>query len=185
MELRYGINPEQLARAGAVGDSAPIRLLSGHPSYINVLDALNAWQLVRDAAAALDRPAAASFKHVSPAGAAVPGPLDAAMAETWGVGSGVLSPAAMAYIRARDCDPRSSFGDFAAVTEPVDVSLAGVLASVVSDGVIAPGFEPGVMEILARKKGGSYVVFEADPGFEPPERERREVFGLVLEQLRR
>jgi phosphoribosylaminoimidazolecarboxamide formyltransferase/IMP cyclohydrolase len=182
VELRYGINPEQLARAGTIGESAPIRLLSGRPSYINLLDALNAWPLVREAAAALDRPAAASFKHVSPAGAAVAGPIDAVMAETWAAGPGALSPVARAYIRARDCDPKSSFGDFVAVSAPADLPLAGVLTSVVSDGIIAPGFEPGVMEILARKKGGTYVVIEAAPGFEPPEWERREVFGLELRQ---
>jgi AICAR transformylase/IMP cyclohydrolase PurH len=182
VELRYGINPEQLAGAGAIGESAPIRLLSGRPSYINLLDALNAWQLVREAAPALSRPAAASFKHVSPAGAAVPGPLDPVMEQTWATGSGVLSPVARAYIRARDCDPKASFGDFAAVSEPVDVALAAVLASVVSDGIIAPGFEPGVTGILARKKHGTYVVIEADPGFEPPDWERREVFGLELRQ---
>ena len=118
MELRYGINPEQLARAGTIGESAPIRLLSGRPSYINLLDALNAWPLVREAAAALDRPAAASFKHVSPAGAAVAGPIDAVMAETWAAEPGALSPVARAYIRARDCDPKSSFGDFVAVSAP-------------------------------------------------------------------
>ena len=183
MELRYGLNPEQLARAGAIDESAPpIRLLSGRPSYVNLLDALNAWQFVREAASALARPVATSFKHVSPAGAAAPGHIDAVMEETWATRSAVLSPVAVAYIRARDCDPKSSFGDFAAVSEPVDLSLASVLASVVSDGVIAPGFGPGVMDVLTKKKGGSYVVIEADSSFEPPEWERREVFGLGLEQ---
>lgn len=183
LELRYGINPEQLARAGAIDKSArPIRLLSGRPSYINLLDALNAWQLVREAASALGLPVATSFKHVSPAGAAASGHIDAVMEETWAVESGALSPAARAYIRARDCDPKSSFGDFVAVSEPVDCSLARVLASVISDGVIAPGFEPGVMDVLTKKKGGSYVVIEADRSFQPPGWERREVFGLELEQ---
>jgi phosphoribosylaminoimidazolecarboxamide formyltransferase/IMP cyclohydrolase len=156
--------------------------VSGRPSYINLFDALNAWQLVREAASALVCPVATSFKHVSPAGAAASGLLDAVMAETWAAGSRGLSPAARAYIRARDCDPKSSFGDFAAVSEPVDLSLAHVLATVVSDGVIAPGFEPGVMDILARKKGGSYVVIEGDPSIEPPSWERREVFGVAFEQ---
>lgn len=183
MELRYGINPEQLARASAIGKSSPpIRLLSGRPSYINLLDALNAWQLVREAASALTRPVATSFKHVSPVGAAAPGHIDAVMEQTWAVQSCALSPLATAYIRARDCDPKSSFGDFTAVSAPIDLSLARVLASVISDGVIAPGFEPGVMEVLTKKKGGAYVVLEADSGFEPPEWERREVFGLQLEQ---
>ena len=183
LELRYGINPEQLARAGAIDKSAPpIRLLSGRASYINLLDALNAWQLVREAASALGLPVATSFKHVSPAGAAASGDLDAVMEETWAVESGALSPVAMAYIRARDCDPKSSFGDFVAVSEPVDRSLARVLASVISDGVIAPGFEPGVMDVLIKKKGGCYVVIEADSSFRPPGWEKREVFGLKLEQ---
>jgi AICAR transformylase/IMP cyclohydrolase PurH len=185
VELRYGINPEQLARAGAIDGSAPpIRLLSGRPSYINLLDALNAWQLVREAASALGLPVATSFKHVSPAGAAAPGHIDDVMEETWAVESAALSPVAMAYVRARDCDPKSSFGDFVAVSEPVDLALARVLASVISDGVIAPGFQPGVMDILAKKKGGSYVVIETDSSFEPPDWERREVFGLELEQQR-
>lgn len=182
MELRYGINPEQTARASGVDQRAPIRLLSGRPSYINLLDALNAWQLVSEAAAALGRPAATSFKHVSPAGAAVSGDIDAVMEETWTVESRALSPVATAYIRARDCDPKSSFGDFVAVSDPVDLSLARVLAAVISDGVIAPGYEPGVVDILASKKHGSYIVIEADRGFEPPEWERRELFGLELRQ---
>lgn len=109
MELRYGINPEQLARTGAIDKNAPpIRLLSGRPSYINLLDALNAWQLVREAASALGLPVATSFKHVSPAGAAASGQIDAVMEETWAVESGALSPVATAYIRARDCDPGGS-----------------------------------------------------------------------------
>ncbi|HUB42341.1 MAG TPA: phosphoribosylaminoimidazolecarboxamide formyltransferase [Streptosporangiaceae bacterium] len=185
MELRYGINPGQLARASAIDESAPpIRLLRGRPSYVNLLDALNAWQLVREAASALGLPVATSFKHVSPAGAAAAGHIDDVMEETWAVESGTLSPVAMAYIRARDCDPKSSFGDFVAVSEPVDLPLARVLASVISDGVIAPGFEPGVMDVLARKKGGSYVVIEADGSFQPPASETREVFGLKLSQQR-
>jgi AICAR transformylase/IMP cyclohydrolase PurH len=183
MELRYGTNPEQAARAVPCDPSAsPIRLVSGSPSYINLLDALNAWQLAREAALALQHPIATSFKHVSPAGAATAGDLDAVMEETWAVDSGALSAIATAYIRARDCDPKSSFGDFVAISEPVDLSLAHVLASVVSDGIIAPAFEPGVVEILAKKKGGSYLVVEAVCDFEPPEWERREVFGLRLEQ---
>jgi AICAR transformylase/IMP cyclohydrolase PurH len=185
LELRYGINPDQLARASAIDQQAPpVRLLAGRASYINLLDALNAWQLVREASTALGRPVATSFKHVSPAGAAGSGPVDSVMEQTWAVDSRVLSPVATAYVRARDCDPKSSFGDFAAVSEPVDLSLARVLAAVVGDGIIAPGFEPGVLDILSRKKRGSYLVIEADPGFEPLAWERREIFGLVLEQQR-
>ncbi len=183
LQLRYGINPQLAARVVAVDDCAPpIQILSGRPSYINLLDALSAWQLVREAGASLGRPVATSFKHVSPAGAAASGGIDTVMREIWDVDPSGLSPAAAAYIRARDCDPKSSFGDFVGVSVPVDPALAHVLASVVSDGVIAPGFEPGVMGVLSKKKGGSFVVIEADPNFEPPEWERREVFGVELAQ---
>lgn len=140
MELRYGTNPEQSARTVFIDESdPPFRLVSGSPTYINLLDALNAWQLVRETALALHRPIATSLKHVSPAGAATADDLDAVMGETWAVERGAMSPAATAYIRARDCDPKSSFGDFVAISEPVDLSLAHVLAAVVSDGIIAPG----------------------------------------------
>ena len=163
MELRYGINPGQAARAEAVGEW-PIRVVNGSPSYINLLDALNSWQLVRAAGRALGLPAAASFKHVSPAGAAVAEGL------------------AEAYRRARDADPKSSYGDFVAVSEPVDEELAEVLRGVVSDGVIAPGFAPGTVEVLRRKKNGGFLVIEADPGFVPPTTESREVFGVRVTQ---
>lgn len=183
MHLRYGVNPGQSARAvPVVAGRSPLRLLAGRPSYINLLDALNAWQLVRDAAAALGRTTAASFKHVTPAGAAMAGEVDEVMADTWKVAPADLSAAASAYVRARDCDPRASFGDFVAVSDPVDRALAAVLASVYSDGIVAPGFEPGTVEVLAAKKRGSYLVVEADPAFEPPPWEGRDVFGLRLEQ---
>jgi phosphoribosylaminoimidazolecarboxamide formyltransferase/IMP cyclohydrolase len=186
LQLRYGINPQLAARVVAVDDCAPpIQILSGRPSYINLLDALNAWQLVREAGASLGRPVATSFKHVSPAGAAASGGIDTVMREIWDVDPSGLSPAAAAYIRARDCDPKSSFGDFVGVSVPVDPALAHVLASVVSDGVIAPGFEPGVIGVLSKKKGGSFVVIEADPNFEPPEWERREVLGVGAGQQSR
>lgn len=125
-----------------------MRLVSGEPSYANVLDAVSAWQLVHEAARSLERPAATSFKHVSPAGAAVAGTIDAAMEAIWGVDAAALSNVASAYLRARDCDPKSSFGDVVAVSEPVDSSRAAVLATVISDGIIAPGFEPGVVEVF-------------------------------------
>jgi phosphoribosylaminoimidazolecarboxamide formyltransferase/IMP cyclohydrolase len=183
VELRYGINPHQAASVDPAEPEAwPIRVVNGAPSYINLLDALSAWQLVSQAAAALDAPAATSFKHVSPAGSAVDGEVDDVMATTWGVDRTDLSPVARAYVRARDCDPKCSFGDFVAVSEPVDASLAAVLGSVVSDGVIAPGFEPGVAAQLARKKAGSYLVIEADPSFVAPRRETRELFGVRLTQ---
>ncbi len=164
MELRYGINPHQEARAEAVGRQWPVRVVNGTPSYINLLDALNGWQLVRAAGRALGLAAAASFKHVSPAGAAVADGL------------------AEACARARDADPKSSYGDFVAVSEPVDAELADALGPVVSDGIVAPGFEAGVVEVLRRKKKGEFLIVEADPDFVPPVVESREVFGVRVSQ---
>lgn len=183
MDLRYGMNPHQCARIASRPD-APVRVIHGAPSMINYLDALNAWQLVRDARAATDLVAATSFKHVSPAGAAVAGAVDDTMRETWGLGEGVIGSLASAYVRARDSDPRSSFGDMIAVSEPVDDELADLLVRVVSDGIIAPGFAPGTVKALAGKKSGRFLVLEVDPGYEPPEWEHREVFGVRLEQQR-
>jgi phosphoribosylaminoimidazolecarboxamide formyltransferase/IMP cyclohydrolase len=183
MRLKYGVNPQQVfANAEPVGDATPITVISGSPSYINLLDALNAWQLVREARAAIGKPAATSFKHVSPAGAAVAGPLDEAAASIYGLRESDLTPSALAYVRAREADPKSSYGDLAALSEPVDVVTAEFLKGVVSDGVIAPGYDPGVVGILAAKKGGRFLVIEADPSFEPPPSEAREVFGLRLAQ---
>jgi phosphoribosylaminoimidazolecarboxamide formyltransferase/IMP cyclohydrolase len=182
VQLRYGTNPEQMAGASLGDPGSPVGLVSGEPSYVNVLDALNAWQLVQEAAQSLERPVATSFKHVSPAGAAVAGAVDDVMEATWGVEVAALSPVASAYVRARDCDPKSSYGDLVAVSEPVDLSLATFLATVISDGIIAPGFEPGAVKVLSAKKSGRYVVFEAQPGYEPPEWEQRDVFGVQLRQ---
>ena len=182
MDLRYGLNPEQQARATLDAPGSPVRVLSGHPSYVNVLDGIGAWRLVSEASSALASPAAASFKHVSPAGAAIAGDLDEVMVERW-IPAGVEPSAiATAYVRARDCDPKSSFGDFVAVSEPVDHSLAEILRGVVSDGIIAPGYEPGTVDVLASKKGGRYLVLEANPTFTPPAWETRELFGVGLEQ---
>jgi phosphoribosylaminoimidazolecarboxamide formyltransferase/IMP cyclohydrolase len=178
MDLRYGTNPHQ--RAWLDDPAGALRLVSGAPSYINVLDALNGYALVREASGVLGGATATSFKHVSPAGAATAGPLDAAMAATWKVAPDDVSPITSAYVRARDADPKSSFGDFVAVSEPVDRSLAEVLRGVISDGIVAPGFEPGVVEVLAAKKRGAFVVFQADAAFEPPVLERRDVCGLTL-----
>jgi phosphoribosylaminoimidazolecarboxamide formyltransferase / IMP cyclohydrolase len=180
MQLRYGMNPHQAAR---VTGAAPVRLVSGTASYLNLLDAMTGWQLVREAAAVTGRPAAASMKHVSPAGVAVAGALDDTARETWRV-SPDTSPVTTAYVRARDADPRSSFGDMVAVSEPVDTELASFLARVVADGVIAPGFEPGTVPVLAAKKRGTFVVLEADPAVVPPEWEHRDVFGVSLIQQR-
>jgi phosphoribosylaminoimidazolecarboxamide formyltransferase/IMP cyclohydrolase len=183
--LRYGTNPQQTtASAAPVRAGAwPLRVLNGEPSYINLLDALSGWQLVREAAGALGRPAAASFKHVSPAGAALAGPLDAHTAALYRTHPGA-GPLASAYVRARDADPKSSYGDMAAVSHPVDAELAALLAHVVSDGIIAPGFEPGTVAALSRKRKGAFLVVEADPGFVPPPQEEREVHGLRLVQQR-
>ncbi|MFG1811805.1 phosphoribosylaminoimidazolecarboxamide formyltransferase [Streptomyces sp. NPDC049040] len=185
MQLRYGTNPQQhTASAAPVSAGAwPVRVLNGEPSYINLLDALSGWQLVREAAEALGRPAAASFKHVSPAGAALAGPLDPATAALYRTDpeAGALTSA---YVRARDADPKSSYGDFAAVSHPVDEELAALLAHVVCDGIVAPGYAPGTVAALGRKKKGRFLVLEADPGFVPPPQEEREVHGLRLTQQR-
>ncbi|MFI7529506.1 phosphoribosylaminoimidazolecarboxamide formyltransferase [Nocardia salmonicida] len=185
MELRYGINPQQRIAESApvVPDRWPVLLVNGEPSFINLLDALNSWQLVREAALALDTPAAASFKHVSPAGAAVAGRLDAVITELYGVGE-TVGDLTSAYVRARDGDPKSSYGDFAAVSHPVDEELADLLSRVICDGIIAPGFEPGTVEKLSRKKNGRFVVIEADDAVALPDREAREVFGVRLTQER-
>ncbi len=186
MRLKYGCNPHQayaLAEAIDTG-AAPLRLLNGTPSLINFLDALSSWQLVREARAALDLPAAASFKHVSPAGAALAMPLDEDLARAYEVEGRELTPAALAYVRARGADPKSSFGDFVALSEPVDQETAEFLKGVISDGIVAPGYDSQALKTLASKKGGAFVVVEADPSFTPPEREAREVFGMRLVQDR-
>ena len=181
--LRYGLNPHQSpATYEAVGDALPFEVLNGQPGYINVLDALSSWQLVRELSAATGLAAAASFKHVSPAGAAVATPLNDTLRAAYLLPDDELSPAATAYVRARGGDLTSAYGDFAAVSEPVDASLARVLRREVSDGVIAPGYEPGALEIISKKKGGRYLVLQADPAFEPPADETRELFGVRLQQ---
>jgi len=186
MRLKYGTNPHQSYAAVDPLDpgTRPIRVLSGTPSLINLLDALNAWQLVREARAALALPAAASMKHVSPAGAAVAVPLPDDLARAYEVEGRELTPAATAYVRARGADPKSSFGDFAALSDPVDEATALFLKGVVSDGIVAPGYEPAALALLKEKKGGAFVVIEADPAFEPPPREAREIFGMRLVQDR-
>jgi len=183
MQLRYGMNPHQDARVVLPKGKPPIQVIRGEPSYINLLDALNAWRLVLEASAATGLPAAASFKHVSPAGVAVAGPVDAAAQQTWRIGAapGQLTAA---YVRSRDADPKSSFGDLIAVSAPVDIEFAEFVAGVVADGIIAPEYEDGALAILAPKKQGSFLVLTADPGYQPPEWEARDVNGVVLEQQR-
>ena len=184
MQLKYGCNPhQQFAAAEALG-AAPVRLLNGQPSIINLLDALNSWQLVRELRQTLGLPAAASFKHVSPAGAALAVPLTPALTQAYEVAGIELSPAALAYVRARGADPKCSFGDFVALSETVDEVTANFLKTVVSDGIIAPGYEPKALTTLSGKKNGAFIVLEADASFVPPARESREIFGVRLSQDR-
>ena len=185
IELKYGCNPHQkAARVSVPGNPAPFRILNGEPSYINILDALTAWQLVRELRDATGKAGAASFKHVSPAGAAVAGPLTEAFLRAQMVADDDFSPAATAYLRARGGDRMSSFGDAVAVSEPVDVSLADVLKREVSDLIIAPAYEPAALDILKAKQKGRYRILQMDPDYEPPEIESRDVFGFRLQQHR-
>ena len=183
--LRYGLNPHlQPARALVPDGPLPVRVRNGAPGYINLLDALSAWPLVRELRAATGHPAAASFKHVSPAGAAIGLPLTDALRRAYQVEGRDLSPVAAAYTRARGGDLVSSYGDFAAVSDRVDASLANVLRREVSDGIIAPSYDDDALEILSKKKGGNYLVIEVDPDYQPDGVERRDAFGLTLEQPR-
>lgn len=177
------MNPNQPhARIEPVGDRLPFEVVSGSPGFINLLDALNAWQLVREAAAATGRVAATSFKHVSPAGAAVDGPVPGFLLDVLRTSDDQLSPVASAYLRARSSDPRASYGDFIAISHEVDESCARMVKKVVSDGIVAPGYTPQAREILASKRDGKYLVLQADPGFEPPATETREIFGVRMIQ---
>lgn len=187
LELKYGCNPNQKPSRIFMNQEAdlPIQVLSGKPGYINFLDALNGWQLVRELKAATGLPAAASFKHVSPAGAAVGLPLDETLAKIYWVDDmGELSPLACAYARARGADRMSSFGDFIALSDVCDVDTARIIKREVSDGVIAPGFEPEALKLLKEKKNGNYNVVLIDPDYIPEELERKQVFGVVFEQGR-
>jgi phosphoribosylaminoimidazolecarboxamide formyltransferase/IMP cyclohydrolase len=179
--MRYGMNPHQ--PASIVAGHGP-RVINGEPSMINYLDALNAFELVREADDATGAPAAASFKHVSPAGAALAGPVDATAARVWQVDQADDGSLLSAYVRARDADPKSSFGDVAALSRPVDQATAEFLRTVICDAVIAPGFEPGAAGFLAAKRDGRFLVLEADPGRTPPATERRDVLGVTIEQDR-
>jgi phosphoribosylaminoimidazolecarboxamide formyltransferase/IMP cyclohydrolase len=186
LELRYGCNPHQKpARIYRKdGGDLPFKVLQGSPGYINLLDALNAWQLARELKQVFGVPGAASFKHVSPAGAAIAVPLSDALRQAYFIPQNEeLSPVASAYARARGADRLSSYGDFAAVSDIVDVSLAKLLRREASDAIIAPGYEPEALEILGRKKEG-FLIIEIDPNYEPEEQESRDVFGLTFEQKR-
>ncbi len=186
-ELKYGCNPNQKpARIFMEGEQElPIQVLAGRPGYINLLDALNGWQLVKELKKASGLPAAASFKHVSPAGAAVGIPLDETLAKIyWVEDMGQLSPLASAYARARGADRMSSFGDFISLSDVCDVDTAKLIKREVSDGVIAPGYEPEALEILKSKKNGNYCVIQMDEAYEPDPIERKQVFGITFEQGR-
>jgi len=183
IKLRYGCNPHQAsARVVMDMEPPPLTVVNGAPGYINILDALGAWQLAVELKEATGLAGAASFKHVSPAGAAVAQPLSEAFRRSQMIPKTDLSPVATAYARARGGDRMCSFGDMAAVSDPVDATLARLIAREVSDGVIAPGYEPDALEILREKKRGKYLVLQMDPSYEPPPIETREVFGLRLEQ---
>ncbi len=185
IDLRYGTNPHQApARARRSGGPLPFTVLNGAPGYINLLDALNGWPLVRELRAATGEPAAASFKHVSPAGAAIGLPLSEALQRAYALDGTELSPLAAAYARARGGDLISSYGDFAACSDTVDASVAQVLRREVSDGIIAPAYDADALEILRGKKAGKYLIVQIDPDFEPPPAELRDVFGIQLEQPR-
>ena len=180
ISLKYGCNPHQTPAGVTVPEESGFTVLSGRPGYINFLDALGAWQLVRELRAATGKPAAASFKHVSPAGAAVAGELSAAYRASQFLGDEDYSPLATAYARARGGDRMCSFGDVAAVSDVVDMSLARLLFGEVSDLIIAPGFEPEALELLKTKRDGAYMVLAIDPDYEPADTETREVFGFTL-----
>jgi AICAR transformylase/IMP cyclohydrolase PurH len=186
LELRYGCNPHQKpARIFRKdGGDLPFKILRGSPGYINLLDALNAWQLARELRQVFGVPGAASFKHVSPAGAAISVPLSDELRQAYFIpGNEELSPIAAAYARARGADRLSSYGDFAAVSDIVDASLAKLLRREASDAIIAPGYDPDALEILGRKKEG-FLIIEMDPAYEPEDLESRDVFGLTFEQKR-
>ena len=185
LELKYGCNPNQKPAKIFMNDNKdlPVTVLSGRPGYINFLDALNGWQLVKELKEATGLAAATSFKHVSPAGAAVGLPLDDVLRKVyWVDDQGELSPLASAYARARGADRMSSFGDFISLSDVCDVATAKLIKREVSDGVIAPGYEPEALEILKSKKDGNYNVIQIDPDYVPEELERKQVFGVVFEQ---
>jgi len=186
LELKYGCNPNQKPSKIYMNEGElPIEVLNGKPGYINFLDAFNGWQLVSELKKATGLPAATSFKHVSPAGAAVGLPLTDVEAKIYWVDDlGELSPLASAYARARGADRMSSFGDFISLSDVCDVCTAKLINREVSDGVIAPGYEPEALEILKGKKKGNYAVIQIDPAYVPEPIEHKEVFGITFEQGR-
>ena len=184
LELKYGCNPNQKPSRVFMADGSelPITVLNGKPGYINLLDALNGWQLVKELKKATGLPAATSFKHVSPAGAAVGLSMDDVLKKIYWVDDlGELSPLACAYARARGADRMSSFGDFISLSDVCDVDTARLIKREVSDGVIAPGYEPEALEILKAKKNGNYNVIQIDENYVPEEIERKQVYGVTFE----
>ena len=187
LELKYGCNPNQKPSRIFMRDGGelPLKVLNGKPGYINFLDALNSWQLVRELRAACGLPAAASFKHVSPAGAALGVPLSDTLRKIYFVEEGLeLSPLACAYARARGADRMSSFGDWIALSDVCDVPTAKLIQHEVSDGIIAPGYEPEALEILKSKRKGNYNIVEMDPSYTPAPQEYKDVFGVTFQQGR-
>ena len=185
LQLKYGCNPNQKpSRIYMEEGELPIEVLNGRPGYINFLDALNSWQLVKELKAATGLASAASFKHVSPAGAAVGLPLDDTLRHIYFTGSRELSPIAAAYARARGADRMSSYGDFVALSDECDEATAMLLKSEVSDGVIAPAYTPAALDILRQKRKGTYNVIQIDPAYRPAPVERKQVFGVTFEQGR-
>ncbi len=186
LELKYGCNPNQKpSRIFVENGELPIEVLNGRPGYINFMDAFNGWQLVKELREATGLPAATSFKHVSPAGAAVGLPLsDVEKKIYWVDDQGDMSPLACAYARARGADRMSSFGDFISLSDVCDVDTANIIKREVSDGVIAPGYEPEALEILKTKKKGNYNIIKIDPEYKPDPVERKQVFGVTFEQGR-
>ena len=183
IELKYGCNPNQKPARIYMEDGSelPVEVLNGRPGYINFMDALNSWQLVRALRRATGRPAAASFKHVSPAGAAIASPLTDEDRRAF-FAEGELSPVATAYARARGADRLCSYGDWAALSDICDETAARLLLPEVSDGVIAPGYTPAALELLRQKRKGGYNVVRIDPDYEPAPQERRDIFGIRFEQ---
>ena len=187
LELKYGCNPNQKPSRIFMADNSdlPITVLNGKPGYINLLDAFNGWQLVRELKQATGYCAATSFKHVSPAGAAIGKPLSDTLKKIYFVDDlGELSPLACAYARARGADRMSSYGDFIALSDVCDVPTAKMIQREVSDGIIAPGYEPEALEILKSKRKGTYNIIQIDPSYEPAALERKQVFGVTFEQGR-
>lgn len=186
IELKYGCNPNQKPASIFMRDGSdlPLRVLNGKPGYINFLDALNSWQLVKELKDASGLASAASFKHVSPAGAALGKPLDEIDRRIYFTDETELSPIACAYIRARGADRLCSYGDWAALSEPCDAATARYLKYEVSDGIIAPGYSDEALQILKTKKKGNYNIVEIDPAYVPEEKELKDVFGITFRQGR-